>query len=122
MTDNIVRNRLTKKFTSVSVDKEDIKKLLNLLQERATNASELEFTKFEKRNIENIIEIKSDLDKCAVLNISVKGSKNEELFGTIDEAFNSNSFPENVISIYLNSDLNYTTLYKHNPENSFFFF
>ena len=122
MTDNIVRNRLTKKFTSVSVDKEDIKKFLNLLQERATNASELEFTKFEKRNIENIIEIKSDLDKCAVLNISVKGSKNEELFGTIDEAFNSNSFPENVISIYLNSDLNYTTLYKHNPENSFFFF
>lgn len=122
MADNLIRNRLTKKFTSLSLDKEDLKKVLILLQERANTAAEIEFNKLEKRNLENITDIKADLDICAVLKITIKGDKNEELFGTIDEVFNSNSFPENVLSIYLNSVLNYTTLYKYNPENSFMFY
>ena len=119
MTDNIVRNRLSKKINSLSFDKEDLRKLLNTLQLRANAASSIEYKKFEAQKVDNLENIKKDLDVCAILKISVTGFQSEELFGTIEEVFNSVSFPEAVKTIYLNSDLTYRTLYKYYPENSF---
>ncbi len=119
MSDNVVRNRLSKKISSLSFDKEDLRKLLNILQLRANAASEIEYKKLETKNPDILENIRKDLNDCASLRISVTGFQSEELFGTIDEVFNSVSFPEAVRTIYLNSDLIYRSTYKYYPENFF---
>jgi hypothetical protein len=115
----IVRNNLSKKIGSLTLDKDDLRKLLNILQQRANAASEIEYKKFEAFKPENLENIKRDLDYCAILMISVTGYQNEELFGTIDDVFNSISFPEQVKTIFVNSELRYQEPYKYHPVNSF---
>lgn len=119
MSDNTLRNNLTKKINSLSLDKDELKKLLTILQLRANAASQIEYAKFEAQNLENLENIKKDLDFCATLRMTVTGYQNEELFGTIDELFQSVSFPEQVKTIYVVSDLTYRIPYKYHPENLF---
>jgi len=119
MSDNIVRNKLSKKINSLSFDKDDLKKLLNILQERSIAASEIEYKRLEAKDASNLEAIKSDLRICSQLRITVNGSQSEELFGSIDEVFNSVSFPETIKSVYLNSELIYHSNYKYYPDNSF---
>lgn len=122
MNNNVVRNKLSKGIKSLSFDKDDLKKLLDKLQVRAKEASEIEYKRLESKNAENLEAIKIDLEVCATLKITVTGFQNEELFGTIDEVFNSVSFPDAVKTIYLNSELIYRTFYKYYPDNSFSLF
>ncbi|MBP7556851.1 MAG: hypothetical protein KA821_11325 [Chitinophagaceae bacterium] len=122
MSDSTIRNNLSKKISSLSFDKDDLRKLLNILQLRANAASEIEYKKFEAFKAENLENIKRDLDYCAILMITVTGYQNEELFGTIDDVFNSVSFPEQVKTIYVNSELRYREPYKYYPINSFTLF
>ena len=86
MKNNIVRNKLSKKITSLSLDKIELKRLLDILQLRANTVCEIECRKIETiTNPENIEKAKEDLRSCAPLRISVTGDESEELFGTIDE-------------------------------------
>lgn len=120
MVDKVLRNRLNKKVKSLSFDKEELKKLLLLLQERANKACEIECVKVEAMpNIKDLELIKSDLKKCSELKITIIGINGEELFGSIEEVFASLHFPENVKSMYVNSDLQYRVPHKYYPENSF---
>jgi hypothetical protein len=119
MSDNVVRNKLSKKIGSLSFDKDDLRKLLNILQLRATAKSEIEYKKLESKNLDNLENIRKNLNDCASLRISVTGFQSEELFGTIEEVFNSVSFPEAIKTIYLNSDLIYRSTYQYYPENFF---
>lgn len=119
MSNKISRTKLSRTFKSLSVDKDDLKKLLDILQLRAVAASEIEYQKAVNEQLKDLDTIKTNLEKCSKLKVTVKGSKNEELFGTIDEVFNFPSFPEKVISIYVNSDLIYRSDFNYFPENSF---
>ena len=92
MNDNIVRNRLSKEIISLSFDKEELKKLLDILQQRANTASEIEYKILESNNFTNLTQAKAELDICAPIKVTITSSESEELFGTIDEVFNSVSY------------------------------
>ena len=47
MSNNISRTKLTKSLKSLSLDKEDLKKMLSILQLRAKDASDIEYKKGE---------------------------------------------------------------------------
>jgi hypothetical protein len=119
MEKNIVRNRLTKNITSLSLDKDELRRFLNILQERANAICEIECKKIESFSDVNLEKAKENLKTCAPLNITITGKQSEELFGTIDEVFNSVSFPERIKSLYVNSNLSYKTLFNYYTENSF---
>lgn len=119
MSDNVVRNRLFKRITSLCLDKDDLRKVLATLQVRANEAAEKEYILLSLKNPDNLDQIRKELNECAILKIGIKGNRNEDLFGTIDDVFNSVSFPESIESLYINSDLHYRSIYKYNPQNSF---
>ncbi|MBL7740131.1 MAG: hypothetical protein JNK14_13015 [Chitinophagaceae bacterium] len=119
MSSNISRTRLTKSLKSLSLDKEDLKKILDILQLRAKDASDIEYKKSDKLEITEPNNLRANLDTCAELKVTIKGSRNEELFGTIDEVFKFPSFPEKITSVYVNSRLIYESNFDHYPSNSF---
>lgn len=122
MSSNISRTKLTKSLKSLSLDKEDLKKMLDILQLRAKDASDIEYKKSDKLEITEPNNLRANLDICAELNVTIKGSQNEELFGTIDEVFKFPSFPEKISSVYVNSRLMYESKFNHYPSNSFSLF
>ncbi len=100
-----------------------MRKLLDILQARANSACKIEIHKIEtEEKFENPQQAIQNLETCAELKITIIGNQNEELFGSINDVFNSTSFPESIVSIYLHSELQYTTRFKHYPENSFSLF
>jgi hypothetical protein len=119
MSNNISRTKLSKSLKSLSLDKEDLKKLLDILQLRAKDASDIEYKKGETQEKTDSKTLRANLDICAELKITIKGSQNEELFGTIDEVFSFPSFPEKIESVYVNSELVYRTNFDYYPANSF---
>lgn len=43
MENNVVRNKLSKKIAAISLDKDDLRKLLDILQQRAKTASDIDY-------------------------------------------------------------------------------
>lgn len=121
MRDNIVRNKHSKSIASLSFDKDELKMILVLLQERANSACEFEYKKIEAINDEGYNKelAKANLKACSMLRITIAGHENKELFGSIDEVFNSVSFPEKVKSLYVHSELPYKAQLNYYPENFF---
>ena len=54
MSSNISRTKLSKSLKSLSLDKEDLKKMLDILQLRAIDASEIEYKKGERDGLKEI--------------------------------------------------------------------
>lgn len=119
MSSNISRTRLTRSLTSLSLDKEDLRKILDILQLRANDASNIEYKKGEKLEITEPNNLRANLNTCAELQVTVIGSQNDELFGSIDEIFKSPSLPEKILSVYVNSKLIYDSKFNHIPSNFF---
>lgn len=119
MQNDIVRNKLSKKIGALSLDKDDLRKLLDILQQRAKTASEIECKRFEEKQVENLEQVKHNVEICATLKITVVGFKSEELFGTIEDVFGSVSFPDSVKTIYVNSDVVYRANFNYYPNNHF---
>lgn len=119
MQNDIVRNKLSKKIGALSLDKDDLRKLLDILQQRAKTASEIEYKRFEEKQVENLEQVKHNVEICATLKITVVGFKSEELFGTIEDVFGSVSFPDSVKTIYVNSDVVYRANFNYYPCNHF---
>jgi hypothetical protein len=121
MSANIVRNKLSKNITSLSLDKEELKKLLALLQERANAACEFEYKKIEAVTDQGYNKelAKDNLKSCSILKVTITGNENKELFGSIDEVFNSISFPEKVKAVYVHSEIPYKSQFNYYPENFF---
>jgi hypothetical protein len=120
MDKSIVINKFSKNITSFSVDKIDLKKLLDILQERSTSACDIECNYVV--NIvrpENLEKSKEDLKGCSPLIITVTGFDNIELTGPIEEIFNSLSFPERIKALYLNSEIPYRSKFNYYPRNYF---
>ena len=120
MANPVVNNRLQKPIDSLSLDKEDLRKLLSLLQERAHSACDIECSHIESFvPAENIEKSKEDLRSCSVLKLTITGKDGEDLFGSINEVFDSISFPEKVNSVYVNSELLYKSNFNYYPRNHF---
>ena len=120
MSNSIVKNKLSKPVNSLTTNKEDLKKFFRILQERADSACELECNHIESiLELEDIEKSKEELRSCSELKLTVKGIDGEELFGNIDEVFNSLSFPDKIKNIYLNSGIQYQSKFNYYPRNQF---
>lgn len=120
MDKSLLINRLTKSITSFSVNKIDLKRLLDILQVRSYSACDIEC--IHVTNIvtpDNIEKSKEDLKECSLLIITITGFDNIELTGPVEEIFNSVSFPERIKSLYLNSEIPYRSKFNYYPRNHF---
>lgn len=119
MTDS-VKNRLRKPIDSLLINKEDLKKFIQILQERANAACEIECNHIESFfKADDLEKSKENLRSCSTLKLAVNGIDGEELFGNIEEVFKSPSFPEQIKSVYLNSELLYKAQFNYIPRNQF---
>jgi len=121
MSNNIVRNKLSKNITSLSLDKDEVKKILMLLQERADAACEFEYKKIDAVTDTGYDKelARSNLRACSILKVTLAGQEDKELFGSIDEVFTSMSFPEKVKTVYVHSEIPYKSQFNYYPENFF---
>jgi|GEM_PF-2154682 len=119
-----INNRLKMDISSLSLDKDDLRKFCDILQERAHSAAEIEVGLFEKREqtdeqyAENIKTLRESFN----LNITISGKNGEELWGTIEEVFDSVNFPEEVKSLYVDSESTLRHVHNYYPHNSFTIF
>jgi len=109
-------------ISSLSLDKDDLKKFCDILQERSYSASEIEVGLFKKKEEETDEEYEAHiktLRESFELKITVSGKDGESLRGAIDDVFSSVNFPEEVKSLYVDSES--TLRYTHNyyPANFF---
>jgi hypothetical protein len=116
-----IKNRLRSKIVSFSLDKEDMHKLCDLLQERSTSACEIEIQKFIRGSLTDAQyqEALKTLRDSFELQITVTGVNGEELYGPIQEVFDSVNFPNNVKSLYVNSEHVLRAVHNYYPRNSF---
>ena len=116
-----INNRQKMNISSLSLDKDDLKKFCNILQERSYSAANIEVGLFQKveETDEQYEANKKTLRESFELKITVSGKSGVELWGTIDDVFKSVNFPEEVKSLYVDSES--TLRYVHNfyPHNSF---
>ncbi|WP_320018763.1 hypothetical protein [Labilibaculum manganireducens] len=120
MSDTIVKNRLRKPIDSLTINKDDLLKFLQILQERANSACEIECNHIESFiKVEDLEKSKENLRSCSALKLTITGMDGEELFGSITEVFESLSFPEQIKSLYLNSELIYKSNFNYIPRNRF---
>ncbi|MHA7100720.1 hypothetical protein [Roseivirga pacifica] len=118
MSDTIVKNRLYKSIESLTINKSDLYRFLRILQERANSACDIESNHIESFiPAENLDKSKEDLRSCSEIKVTINGQDGEELFGSIDEVFDSPSFPEQIKSLYLNTELIYKSRFNYIPRN-----
>lgn len=124
MSNDIIRTELIKEINSLSVDKDGLKRILQTLQTKATEACDLECDFIDSMNEsqENLALAKDNAKKCSQIKVTIKGYNGEDLFGSIEEVFNPNIFPDKVKTVYVNSEAAYVSWYNHYPRNSFHLF
>jgi hypothetical protein len=116
-----VRNKLTSKISSFSVNKEDLQKLFQILQERSHAAAEIEVTNFNQRNQseEEFLNNKKILREGFNLKPTVVSTDGKELWGYFQDIFESPNFPDQIKSIYVNSEIPLKVSHNYQPANSF---
>jgi hypothetical protein len=121
---SLLRNRLTRQIRSFSADKTNLEKILRVLQERSYAAADIELQHFKKGDLtaEKYKEDKKLLREGFELKLTLNGTDGQELYGSISELFNSPNFPDELTSIYVNSEIPLTTSYQYYPRNSFILF
>src|SRR3989304_2843728 len=91
-----VRNRLSRKIASCSLDRDELHKLCQILQERSSAAGDIE-----------------------VMNLKQGELPHEEMYGSISEVFDSPNFPDQVSTFYINSETILRAIHNWYPRNSF---
>ena len=116
-----IKNRLTLERFSCSLTKSDLRRLCDILQERAHTAANHEVTNFQQgqQTNEEYEKNRGLVRESFVLRITVTGHDGRELFGTIAEVFDSPNFPEQVKSLYVNSGTLLKAVHNYIPRNSF---
>ncbi len=117
----VINNRQTMKVSSLSLDKENLKQLCDILQERANTAAKIEVALYPKGDLSDeqyATNIKT-LEESFELKITIAGTSGEELWGPIGEVFNSVNFPNNVKSLFVDSESTLRYVHNYYPANSF---
>jgi len=119
-TEQNITNRASLEGISCSFDKDNLRRFLQILQERLNAAAEFEVSKFEQRDQsdEEYEANKQLLRDGFVVRPTVTGQNGQELYGTVNDVFESANFPEEVRSIYVNSEIWLKSRYNYVPHNS----
>ncbi|GJQ59743.1 MAG: hypothetical protein D8M57_13020 [Candidatus Scalindua sp. AMX11] len=116
-----INNRQKMDIASLSLDKVTLRKFCDILQERANSAAEIELG-FFKRNEQSHGEYEDNrktLRESFKLKITISGKDGEQLWGSIVEVFDSANFPEEVRSLYVDSESTLRHVHNYYPHNSF---
>jgi len=116
-----INNRQKMDISSFSLDKNGLRKFCDILQERAYSAAEIEiglFQKNEQTDEQYEANIKTLRDSFQ-LKITISGFAGEELWGSIEEVFDSVNFPEQVKSLFVDSETTLRVVHNIYPQNSF---
>ena len=114
-----VTNHLSLNQYSASFDKDELRRLITLLQERLDAAAELEVDNFKKltQTDEEYEKNKNVLRDGYKIRPTLIGFGGLELFGLATDVFDSPNFPENVKSIYINSSINLKAVHGYSVRN-----
>jgi len=118
--ESLISNKLTRQIRSFSASKENLQKLLQILQERCSTAADIELEHFEQINQTNEAYEKDKklLKESFQLKVLVAGTDGQQLYGSISEIFDSPNFPDELQSILVNSDTTLRSSYNYYPRNS----
>lgn len=116
-----ITNRLTRERVSCSFDKADLKRFLEVLQERLDAAADLEEANFQQHNqtADEFENNKQLLRSGFKVRPTVTGKNGQELFGTVEDVFDSPNFPEVVKSVFIGSEIFLKASYNYTVRNSF---
>lgn len=120
-TEEQIINRLESDINSLSLTKSELRQLCQILEERAQSAAQLQIEQLrgELQGHENQEELEDNIRDAFRLNLTVRGDEGKELFGSINDVFESVNFPKNVQAVYVSSDFRAKNIYDFTPGNSF---
>jgi hypothetical protein len=103
-----------------SFDKQELRAFLQILQERLDSAADLEITRFEQRqqSPEEFEENKNILRQGYKLRPTITGEDGRDLYGLVEDIFDSPNFPGIVKSVYINSAIHLKANYNFIVRNS----
>ncbi|MGR5305096.1 hypothetical protein [Vibrio mediterranei] len=116
-----INNRQQMDVSSLSLDKEDLRRFCEILQERAYAAADIEVGLFQQneQTEEQFEANKATLRESFKLKVTITGIDGGEHWGFIDEVFDSVNFPEQVKSLYVDSESTLRYVHNYYPHNSF---
>jgi len=119
--ESVISTNLTRQIRSFSAKKEDLRKLLEKLEERNNSARGIEVGKFKQldQTPKEYEENKQLLYDSFDLKTTVKGLDGSQLYGSVAEIFDSPNFPERVQSIFTNSATVFQVRLNFPPGNRF---
>jgi hypothetical protein len=122
--DNLHINQ-KKQIRSFSTDRAQLRKLLQVLQERAYAASDIEekhLHKIEGQTDEQFEQAKKDLREGFRLFITVSGTDGRKLTGSIEDIFDSPNFPEDVKDLFFSTDTTLKARFNYYPRERMILF
>ena len=114
-----------KRIRSFSVDRNELMKLLETLQERAYAAAELEekyLIRLDGQTDEEYEQAKTDLKEGFKLFITLSGSDGRKLTGDINEIFDSPNYPLEVKEVFFDTSTTLRFRYNYFPRNKMILF
>jgi len=115
-----LRNKISKKIESCCLDRDELNKLCQILQERSSAAGDIEVMNFKQGDMtdEQYENEKKLLKEAFELRVTVVGIDGEEIYGSIVDVFKSPNFPDQINTLYINSDTILKAVYNWYPRNS----
>ena len=119
-----LQSDLNKKIRSLSVDKEVLRNMLEVLQERSFSAGDIEINHFQKRDQsdEQYEQNKNTLKEGFKFYITVAGKDGRKLNGSIEDVFDSPNFPDDILSVFIDSSLPLKAVHNWSVRNSIVLF
>lgn len=113
-----------KKIRSFSVNKTELKKFLQILQERSSAAAEIEVYHYKrqsqtKEEYDNAI---ADLRKGFELFITITGADGRKLTGNISDIFDSPNYPDDVTYVFFDTSTKLKSGFNYYPRNELVLF
>ena len=117
----ILTTELSQQITACAFSKDDLRILCEILQESSHAAAEEEIANYTPldRPMEQILADREVLRLGFELQVTVRGTDDKVLFGTIPAVFSSPRFPDKVKTLHINSELDLKNLHNWPPRNRF---
>jgi hypothetical protein len=114
-------NRQYMMISACSLNKEDVRKLLDILQEWNNKAEEYELKRLENviNDSDNPEEYFKQLKEGFQLHLTATATDHQQIYGTIEEVFSSTNFPEQILTVYAHSKIILEVRYNYIIHNSF---
>ncbi len=117
----LIQNNLNTQIRCLSIDKEHIQRLLQVLKERCCSACDLELANLKQfdQSDEDFADFKDTLKDAYEVRMTVNATDGQQLIGAVDDVLNSPNYPEDIKSIYIASDSVLKGVYNYTPRNFF---